>query len=109
MPYRFVRAEPKPEELAELKRRLDQKEIEAIRPFGPAMTKSLEQARLDPETGEAVWVEEDHCTPPLATEREILEDYFQQITVEEEDVDRAGGWRRIEELPSMWVEMGVEG
>lgn len=102
MAHRFVRAEPKRDELAELRERLDEGDIESIRPFGPAMTTSLERARLDPDTGEALWIEEDYCSPPLAMEREVLEDYFADVTVEEEDVDPEQGWQRIDELPSMW-------
>lgn len=56
--------------------------------------------RFDPETEEAIWVKEDYCTPPLAMERrEVLNDYFEAITVVEKDVDEAAGWQRIDDLP----------
>jgi len=72
-------------------------------PFGRAMTMSLRRARRDPETGEAVWVEEDYCSPPLAMEREaVLDDYFEEIRVVHEDVDEAEGWAEIEDLPLLW-------
>lgn len=74
-----------------------------MEPFGRAMTRALEAARFDPSSGEAVWVEEDYCSPPLAMERaEVLDDYFEDITIVEEDVDEAAGWQRIDDLPGLW-------
>ncbi|MFQ3295192.1 MAG: hypothetical protein ACI9PP_000010 [Halobacteriales archaeon] len=103
MPYRFVRARPIEDRLPELQERLDEGEIEQMDPFGQAMTRSLTEARLDPKTDEAVWVEEDYCTPPLAMEREaVLDDYFEHLTVIDEDVSEPAGWERIEDLPSLW-------
>lgn len=103
MAKRFVRARPKQGRLIELRDRLDSGEIESMEPFGRAMTKALEKARVDPSSGEAVWIEEDYCTPPLAMERaEVLDDYFEDITIVEEDVDEATGWRRISDLPGLW-------
>lgn len=103
MAYRFVRARPKRERLPELRERLNGDEIERMEPFGRAMTTALENARFDPESGEAVWVEEDYCTPPLAMERaEVLDEYFADVTIVEEDVDEAAGWKRIDDLPGLW-------
>jgi hypothetical protein len=103
MAYRFVRAQPKKDRLAELHDRLDSGEIEVMEPFGRAMTVALRQARFDPETDEAVWIEEDYCSPPLAMERtEVLDDYFENITIVEEDIDETAGWQRIEDLPGLW-------
>lgn len=103
MAKRFVRARPKRDRLVELRERLDSGEIEAMEPFGRAMTRALEKARFDPETGEAVWVEEDYCTPPLAMERaEVLDDYFEDLTVVDENIDEATGWERIDDLPELW-------
>ena len=83
--------------------RLDSGEIEAMNPFGRAMTRALEKARFDPETGEAVWMQEDFCSPPLAMEpAEVLDEYFEEITIVEEDVDEAAGWQRIDDLPGFW-------
>lgn len=59
MAYRFVRARPIADLLPELRERLESGEIEEMNPFGRAMTSSLTDARYDPETGEAVWVEKD--------------------------------------------------
>ncbi|MFB6101507.1 MAG: hypothetical protein ABEJ73_02965 [Haloplanus sp.] len=103
MAYRRVRARPARERLAELRERLDSGDVREMEPFGRAMTRALDDARFDPETGEAVWVEEDYCTPPLAMERgEILDDYFESLTVVEENVDPAAGRERIDHLPGLW-------
>lgn len=105
MAKRFVRARPG-NRLAELRKRLDSGEIQAMNPFGRAMTRALEKARFDPETGEAVWIEEDYCSPPLAMERaEVLDDYFEKITVVEEDVDETVGWQRNDNLPRLWEQV----
>lgn len=101
MPHRFVRAEPG-DDLDELYERVDAGEIEKLDPFGTAMTESLSRARFDPATGEAVWVEEDYCSPPLAMEREeVLDDYFERVDVLDDDVDPETAWDRIDELPSL--------
>ncbi|MFW5974128.1 MAG: hypothetical protein ACOCPZ_01950 [Natrialbaceae archaeon] len=103
MAHRFVRAKPDTGRLAELRERLDAGEIEEYQPFGRAMTRGLENARFDPESGGAVWIEEDYCSPPLAMERaKVLDEYFETITVVEEDVDEAAAWERIEDLPGLW-------
>lgn len=108
MAYRFVRADPIRDRLPELRDRLDG-EIAEMEPFGRAMTEALGNARFDPDAGEAVWVEEDYCAPPLAMEREeVLDDYFDPIRVVEDDVDEAAGWRRIEDLPSLWDQVPTE-
>lgn len=106
MAKRFVRARPNNPRLAELRERLDSGEIEAMEPFGRAMTRALEMARFDPETGEAVWIEEDYCSPPLAMERaEVLDDYFEEITIVEEDVNEAAGWQQVDDLPGLWEQV----
>lgn len=103
MAYRFVRAQPRQDRMPKLRERLDSGDIEHMEPFGEAMTKALENARFDPETGGAVWVEEDYCTPPLAMERaEVLDDYFDDLTVVDENVNEASGWERIDDLPGLW-------
>ena len=94
--------------MGELRERLDSGEIEAMDPFGRAMTTALEDARIDPDTGNALWVEEDYCSPPLAMEREVLEEYFESVTVLEEDVDEENGWERLEDLPRLWEEITLE-
>jgi hypothetical protein len=102
MAYRFVRATPNADRLDDLRERLDSGDIGEMEPFGRAMTRALEKARFDPDTGDALWVEEDYCTPPLAMERAVLDDYFESVTVVEESVDEAAGWARIEDLPRLW-------
>lgn len=103
MAHRFVRARPDQDRLPALRDRLDADEIGAMEPFGAAMTTALERARFDPTTGEAVWVEEDYCTPPLAMEREaVLDEYFPELAVVDADVDEVTGWERIDDLPSLW-------
>ncbi len=108
MAKRFVRARPDRDRLPDLRKRLDDGEIEAMEPFGRAMTTALERARFDTATGEAVWIEEDYCTPPLAMERaEVLDDYFTDVTVVDEDVDEAAAWEQIDDLPGLW-EQGLD-
>ena len=108
MAYRFVRAHPRFDRLSDLRRRLDKGEIEQMNPFGQAMTKSLDNVRFDPDTEEAVWVEEDYCTPPLAMERQVLDQYFDDLVVVEKDVIEAKGWERIDDYPSLWDEIAGE-
>lgn len=101
MAHYLVRAQPRPDRLWELRGRLDDEDILDLQPFGEALTRSLENARFDAEAGEAVWEEEDYCTPPLAMERDaILDNYFQGIEVERVGEDE--GWSRIEDLPRLW-------
>ena len=99
MAHYIVRAKPKPERLAELNRRLHEKAFINLRPFGKALTHSLNNAKID-SNGTAVWEEEDYCSPPLAQERAaVLDAYFDEITVE--PVKAGEGWARIEDLPKM--------
>lgn len=103
MAHYIVRAEPESSQLDDLRERLDREEFKDMRPFGRALTRSLENVRYDPETGEAVWEEEDYCSPPLAMERDaVLDDYFEDISVER--VNQGEGWDRIDDLPSLWRE-----
>jgi hypothetical protein len=99
MAYYIVRAKPKPERLAELNRRLGENAFLELRPFGKALTHSLNNAKIDPD-GTAIWEEEDYCSPPLAQERAaVLDAYFDEITVE--PVKAGEGWARIENLPKL--------
>ncbi|HKH23331.1 MAG TPA: hypothetical protein VKA88_06885 [Solirubrobacterales bacterium] len=100
MAHYLVRATPKEDRLPDLRVQLDQRAFEGMRPFGRALTRSLEGARRE-EDETAVWEEEDYCSPPLAQEREaVLDDYFESIEVEQ--VEQGEGWRRIESLPSLY-------
>ena len=58
MAHYLVRARPKPERLRELSRRLEHKAFVGLRPFGKALTHSLENARSESD-GTAIWEEED--------------------------------------------------
>lgn len=51
------------------------------------MTNALQEARFDPEIGEAVLVAEDYCSPPLAMERDkVLDQHFDSLTIVNEEV-----------------------
>lgn len=103
MAKRFVRAQPNLEKLIDVRTRLDEGAIEDLKPFSRVMTKALENARFDPTTDEAVWIQEDYCSPPLAMERaEVLEQYFTELIIVEKDVDEPAAWQRIDDLPSLW-------
>lgn len=103
MSYYLVRADPQSDQLSELHNRLTDGEFEPMQPFGRALTVALRGARFDSDTGDAVWEEEDYCSPPLAQERDaVLDDYFDGITVER--VEWGEGWNQIEALPSLWAE-----
>jgi hypothetical protein len=100
MAYYLVCAEPVNELLPELRQRLDNGEIQVMRPFGQALQYSLENARRQ-ENGLAIWEEEDYCSPPLAQERAaVLDRYFKELDVER--VEKNKGWKKIEALPGMW-------
>jgi hypothetical protein len=102
MAFYLVKAQYHKELLAELRARLDSREIKEMRPFGTALQYSLDHARIDPE-GWAVWEEEDYCHPPLAQERAaVLDTYFTNLEVAE--VPKGEGWEQIQDLPKLWVE-----
>ncbi|PTQ55021.1 MAG: hypothetical protein BSOLF_0988 [Candidatus Carbobacillus altaicus] len=89
-----------------LRERLIQGEIERLKPFGRELSASLEEARLDPETGEVLWEEACYCRVPLAEEREaVLDRYFTRIDVER--VSSGEGWAKIAHLPSFWRPLTV--
>ncbi|MDQ4073423.1 MAG: hypothetical protein M3162_03865 [Thermoproteota archaeon] len=99
----MVKAKPRKKLLENLREQLDTGKILKIKPFGPALQYSLENARIDTENPDyALWVEEDYCSPPLAMEKEIvLNQYFKDIyitPVESEDE----GWSRLKDKPRFW-------
>ena len=99
MAYYLVRAKPKPDRLTELHQELERNAFADLRPFGKALTYSLNNARVQPD-GTAVWEEEDYCSPPLAQERAaVLDAYFEKIKVEQ--VNEGEGWKRIRALPKL--------
>jgi len=100
MAHYLVTASPREELVTELAERLERDEFASLRPFGRALTTSLRRARRLP-TGQAMWEEEDYCTPPLAQEREaVLDRYFERIAVE--PVVQGTGWTLIEAFPPMF-------
>jgi hypothetical protein len=100
MAHYLVTAQVIAARLPELRARLDAGEIAPMRPFGTALDESLRGARRD-AAGLAVWEEEDYCRPPLAMERAaVLDHYFAELSVE--PVVEGEGWRRIDNLPSLW-------
>ena len=99
MAYYLVRANPRSERMAELTAQLAQDAFVTLRPFGLALTKGLQGARLQAD-GRAVWEEEDYCSPPLAMERDaVLDHYFTDIEVE--TVRPGEGWAVIDPLPPL--------
>jgi hypothetical protein len=100
MAYYLVRARPRTDRLKELEERLERGEFMAMRPFGSALSRSLRNARSQPD-GQAVWEEEDYCRPPLAEERAaVLDHYFGDLKVEA--VQENSGWREIDRLPRLF-------
>ncbi len=100
MAFYLVSARPVAHRLEELEAKLNQYAFLDLRPFGRALTASLEGARQLPD-GTAVWEEEDYCRPPLAQERAaVLDRYFEEISVE--PVAQGRGWEGIEELPLLF-------
>ena len=78
----IVRARQK-NDLSGLRKELNSGKISRLRPFGKTLHYGLDNAKIDPKDGYALWVEEDYCTPPLAMEREsVLDRYFEDITVQ---------------------------
>ena len=103
MAHYLVTAKPKLDRLPDLLKNLQQRMYAAMRPFGTALTYSLENARLR-EDGYAVWEEEDYCSPPLAEERAAaLDEFFDELNVEA--VKTGAGWAEIEGLPRLFPEL----
>ena len=36
---------------------------------------------------------------------EVLDDYFEEIAIIEEDVNEAAGWQQIDDLPGLWKQV----
>jgi hypothetical protein len=107
MAYYLVTAKPKSERLGDLLGNLREKRYAPMRPFGKAMTYSLENARIR-EDGLATWEEEDYCVPPLAQERDAaLDEFFDELKVTA--VQEGAGWEKIRALPPLFPELANEG
>jgi hypothetical protein len=100
MAFYLVSALPKHGLMEELSEMLGGDAFIGLRPFGPTLSRSLQDARLRRD-GVAVWEEEDYCRPPLAEERAaVLDRYFQDVRVE--PVSQGGGWTKIAALPRLF-------
>ena len=107
MAYYLVSARPLAHRMDDLEEKLADRAFLELKPFGRALTASLEAARRLPD-GTAVWEEEDYCRPPLAQERAaVLDRYFEGLSVER--VERGGGWQRIAELPPLFPALSGAG
>jgi len=107
MAYYLVRARLENAKAEDLYRKLNEGFIEEMRPFGKTLTNSLLCARVDPDSGEVLWEEEDYCSPPLKQEREaVLDHYFDDLEVQ--NVSGGEGWKKIRHLPSLWEHIDVE-
>jgi hypothetical protein len=101
MAHYLVRARPRQARLRQLEERLEAHAFVDLQPFGRALTRGLSDARIDGD--EAVWEEEDYCSPPLAEERAaVLDAYFEDIRVE--PIAPGEGWCAIERLPRLFGE-----
>jgi hypothetical protein len=100
MTYYEVKAKPK-ENISELRYDMDHGMIHTLIPFGKSLQYSLENAKLDNDDN-AIWIEEDHCSPPLAMEREaVLDRYFSDIKIQVIESEQEG-WNKIRHNQSLW-------
>jgi hypothetical protein len=100
MAYYLVTAKPIRSKMNSLRKWLDSGEIRAMRPFGQALHKGLDDARWQSDDV-AIWEEEDYCVPPLAQERAaVLDEYFTDLEVQH--VNKGEGWEKIEPLKNIW-------
>ena len=97
----IVRARQK-NDLSGLRKELNSGKISRLRPFGKTLQYGLDNAKIDPKDGYALWIEEDYCSPPLAMEREsVLDRYFEDITVQLIASEKEG-LDRIAKFPGLW-------
>jgi hypothetical protein len=66
-----VKARPK-NDLSGLRKESNSGEISRLRPFGKTLQNGLDNAKIDPKDGYALWIEEDYCTPPLAWKEKVF-------------------------------------
>lgn len=103
MAYYLVSAKPKPDRVRDLFENLRKEKYRKMRPFGKAMTYSLENARIR-QDGYATWEEEDYCRPPLAQEKSAaLDEFFEELNVER--VNEGAGWQKINDLPRLFPDL----
>ena len=100
----IVRARPK-NDLSGLRKELNSGEISRLIPFGKILQDGLDNAKIDPKDGYALWIEEDYCNPPLVMEREsVLDRYFEDITVQLITSEKEG-LDRIAKIPGLWTKI----
>ena len=100
MTFYLVKAKPK-SNIDQLRQDMDEGMIHTLIPFGKSLQFSLENARID-ESGNALWIEEDYCSPPLAMEREaVLDQYFDDIQVQVVS-SKEQEWDRIKSKQTLW-------
>ncbi|MCF7885252.1 MAG: hypothetical protein K9M80_02050 [Candidatus Marinimicrobia bacterium] len=105
MAHYLITAKPKEDKLRDLKNKLEKGAFIALEPFGETLTHSLKHARIR-ENGNAVWEEEDYCSPPLKQERAaVLDDYFVHIDVK--PVKEGEGWKRISDLSKLFPNLTI--
>jgi hypothetical protein len=103
MAFYLVTATPRSSLMPELSHRLTRSEFVSLKPFGPELSRALRSARRLPN-GQAMWEEEDYCSPPLAQEREaVLDHYFEGLSVE--PVVSGTGWTLIQDFPPLFPEL----
>ena len=105
MAHYLVKGKPVEEKSRELKAKVMGRGFSHLRPFGSALSFSLENARVD-RSGSWLWEEEDYCSPPLAQERRaVLDLYFTELEVEK--VSPGSGWEKIGDYPRVFPESGA--
>ena len=103
MAHYLVTALPNADRLPQLRNELERDAFINLKPFGHALSKSLSNARVQPD-GVAIWEEEDYCRPALAQERAaVLDRYFTDLEVR--PVSRDTGWAEIEALPPLFPQL----
>lgn len=98
MAHYLVKAKPSESLSKELIEKIQNRAFQSLKPFGRALTYSLEHAKVDLD-GNWLWEELDYCSPPLKQEREqVLDRYFSILDIQ--PVKEHEGWRMIEHYPN---------
>jgi hypothetical protein len=102
MAHYLVTAKLRASRFGDLAANLRRNAYASMRPFGRALTYSLQKARSR-EDGLVTWEEEDYCSPPLAQERAaVLDEFFDELDIAR--VQEGAGWKTIETLPRLFPE-----
>ncbi len=100
MAHYLVKAKVKDEFLEEFEKKIREKAFINLKPFGEAITESLENARED-EDGYWLWEELDYCSPPLKQEKEQVLDRYVDID-RIIPVEEGEGWEKISGFPKVF-------